>query len=136
MVTGLSCPAAASTSALSRRSSPIAASYSRTAAGWAAVSPGHDVPSAGLVLEQHEIGGLVLVRPDDPAPSGLTLAAPLTEPGPTQLLAACPASTSTGCSTSSPSITIWISSLTTMRPSRTMLKLSPKSFLLIFVVAP
>jgi hypothetical protein len=32
MVTGLSCSAAASTSALSRRSSPIAASYSRTAA--------------------------------------------------------------------------------------------------------
>ena len=29
MVTGLSCPAAASTSALSRRNSPIAASYSR-----------------------------------------------------------------------------------------------------------
>jgi hypothetical protein len=41
-----------------------------------------------------------------------------------------------GCSTSSPSIMIWISSLTTIRPSRIMLKLRPKSFLLILVVAP
>jgi len=32
--------------------------------------------------------------------------------------------------------TIWISSLTTIRPSRMALKLSPKSFLLILVVAP
>jgi len=43
---------------------------------------------------------------------------------------------SAGCSTSSPSIVIWISSLTTILPSRIALKLSPKSFLLIFVVAP
>ena len=40
MVTGLSCSAAASTSALSWRSSPIAASYSPTAVRWAGVSPG------------------------------------------------------------------------------------------------
>ena len=46
------------------------------------------------------------------------------------------ASAACGCSTSSPSIAIWISSLTTIRPSRMALKLSPKSFLLILVVAP
>ena len=40
------------------------------------------------------------------------------------------------CSTSSPSIVIWISSLTTIRPSSTMLRLTPKSFRLILVVAP
>lgn len=40
------------------------------------------------------------------------------------------------CSTSSPSIMIWISSLTTSRPSRTMLNFRPKSFLLILLVAP
>ncbi len=50
-----------------------------------------------------------------------------------QLLAA---SAACRCSTSSPSIVIWISSLTTIRPSRMALKLSPKSFLLILVVAP
>jgi hypothetical protein len=38
-------------------------------------------------------------------------------------------------STSSPSIMIWISSLTTSLPSRIMLKLRPKSFLLILLVA-
>jgi hypothetical protein len=46
------------------------------------------------------------------------------------------ASAACRCSTSSPSIVIWISSLTTIRPSRMALKLSPKSFLLILVVAP
>lgn len=46
------------------------------------------------------------------------------------------ASAACGCSTSSPSIAIWISSLTTIRPSKMALKLSPKSFLLILVVAP
>jgi len=50
-----------------------------------------------------------------------------------QLVAACSVSF---CSTSSPSIAIWISSLTTIRPSRMALKLSPKFFLLILVVAP
>ena len=39
------------------------------------------------------------------------------------------------CSTSSPSIVTWISSLTTNLPSSIMLKLSPKSFLLILVLA-
>ena len=39
------------------------------------------------------------------------------------------------CSTISPSIWIWISSLTTSLPSRIALKLRPKSFLLILVVA-
>jgi hypothetical protein len=33
--------------------------------------PGHGVPSVGLVLEQHEIVGLVLVHPDDPGHSGV-----------------------------------------------------------------
>jgi len=46
------------------------------------------------------------------------------------------ASAACGCSTSSPSIVIWISSLTTIRPSRMALKLRPKFFLLILVVAP
>lgn len=46
------------------------------------------------------------------------------------------AGASSGCSTSSPSIEIWISSLTTNLPSSTMLKLRPNSFRLIWVVAP
>jgi len=46
------------------------------------------------------------------------------------------AAASSFCSTSSPSIAIWISSLTTSLPSRTALKLRPNSFLLILVVAP
>jgi hypothetical protein len=50
-----------------------------------------------------------------------------------QLPAACAASF---CSTSSPSIAIWISSPTTSRPSSTMLKDRPKSLRLILVVAP
>src|SRR6266436_5575488 len=33
--------------------------------------PRHGVPPAGLVLEQHEIAGLVLVHPDDPGHSGV-----------------------------------------------------------------
>ena len=71
MVTGFSCPAAASTSTLSRRSSPIAASYSWTAARWAAVSPGMAFHLVGLVLKQHEIVRLVLVHPDDPGHGGV-----------------------------------------------------------------
>jgi hypothetical protein len=52
-----------------------------------------------------------------------------------QLLAVS-ASAASFCSTSSPSMVIWISSLTTSLPSSTMLKLRPKSFRLILVVAP
>ncbi len=55
------------------------------------------------------------------------------EPGVLQPLVASAASC---CSTSSPSIEIWISSLTTNLPSSIMLKLRPKSFRLILVVAP
>jgi hypothetical protein len=40
------------------------------------------------------------------------------------------------CSTSSPSSVMWISSLTTSRPSSTALKVSPKSRRLILVRAP
>ncbi len=47
-----------------------------------------------------------------------------------------PAAAFSFCSTISPSIMIWISSPTTSLPSSTMLKLSPKSFRLILVVAP
>ena len=59
------------TSALSRRSSPIAASYSPTAARWAEVSPGAAFHLPALVLEQHEIISLVLVHTDDPGHSGV-----------------------------------------------------------------
>ena len=38
-----------------------------------------------------------------------------------------PADSGSFCSTSSPSMVIWISSLTTQRPSSSMLKVSPKS---------
>jgi hypothetical protein len=41
-----------------------------------------------------------------------------------------------GWSTSSPSIVMWMSSETTSLPSRIALKLRPKSFRLIVVVAP
>ena len=71
MVTGLSCPAAASTSAFSRHSSPIAASYSPTAARWAAVSPGSAYHLPAWFWSQREIAGLVLVHPDDPGHSGV-----------------------------------------------------------------
>ena len=71
MVTGLSCPAAASTSALSRRSSPIAASILLDGGALGRGEPRHGVPPVGLVLEQHEIVGLVLVHPDDPGHSGV-----------------------------------------------------------------
>jgi hypothetical protein len=47
-----------------------------------------------------------------------------------------PAAAFSVCSTISPSIVIWISSLTTSLPSSTMLRLTPKSFRLILVVAP
>jgi hypothetical protein len=70
MVTGLSCSAAASTSALSRRSSPIAASYSRTAACWAGVSPGSAFHLAAWFWN-NKIAGLVLVHPDDPGHNGV-----------------------------------------------------------------
>jgi hypothetical protein len=89
-----------------------AASYpyadARVAPGAAASGPG---PEAGVVAV-------------DAAASG---------PRPLQPLVVSAAS---GCSTSSPSIEIWISSLTTNLPSSIMLKLRPKSFRLILVVAP
>ena len=71
MVTGLSCSAAASTSALSRRSSPIAPLILPDGGALGRGEPRFGVPSVGLVLEQHEIVGLVLVHPDDPGHGGV-----------------------------------------------------------------
>ena len=48
-----------------------AASYSWTAARWAAVSPGSACHLPALVLGQHEIAVLVLVHPDDLGHSGV-----------------------------------------------------------------
>jgi hypothetical protein len=71
MVTGLSCPAAASTSALSWRRTPIAASYSPDGGALGRGEPRFGVPPVGLVLEQREIVGLVLVHRGDPGHSGV-----------------------------------------------------------------
>ena len=63
-------------------------------------------------------------------------AGPPVRPGPPRRRRQPPAvSAASFCSTISPSIWIWISSLTTSLPSRIALKLRPKSFLLILVVA-
>jgi hypothetical protein len=86
MVTGLSCSAAASTSALSRRSSPIAASYSWTAARWAAVSPGTVFHLPAWFWNSVRSSGAAALGP--PAP--LAPAAPLvTGPGRFRLLSPC-----------------------------------------------
>ncbi len=75
MESGFSRSAADSTSAFTRRNSRMAASYSRTAARWDGGGPRRGVPSVGLVLEKHEIVGLVLVHADDAGHGGVIEAA-------------------------------------------------------------
>ena len=75
MVTGLSCSAAASTSALSWRSSPLHTPGRRRAGPGG--EPRHGVPPVGLILEQLEIVSLVLVHPDDPGHCGVIASARL-----------------------------------------------------------
>ncbi len=76
--------------------------------------------------------------PRPPPPIARPARQRLTVPGKpeAQLAQLLGASAACFCSTSSPSMEIWISSLTTNRPSSIMLKLSPKSLRLIWPVAP
>ncbi len=71
MVTGLSCSAAASTSALSLAQLADRRLVLLDGGALGRGEPRFGVPSVGLVLEQHEIAGLVLVHPDDPGHSGV-----------------------------------------------------------------
>ena len=66
MVTGLSCSAAASTSALKPAQLADRRLILPDGGALGRGEPRHGVPFAGLVLEQHEIISLVLVHPDDP----------------------------------------------------------------------
>ena len=90
----------------------------------------HSDPSGGLRLPVKQPK-----PPGRPAGSAWGRGRSACSTGRAQLLAVSAAAASF-CSTSSPSIVIWISSLTTSLPSSIMLKLSPKSFRLILVVAP
>ena len=81
----------------------------------------------------HTVGGVTVY---DLGLTVITLGWPPVRPGPPRPRRQPPAvSAASFCSTISPSIWIWISSLTTSLPSRIALKLRPKSFLLILVVA-